>query len=46
MAARSAVKASWSKTKTDNFDSESVLESYVKVHADPAAEVKVDRLQG
>src|SRR4051794_14943316 len=41
MAARKAVKASWSKNKTDNFDSETVLESYVKVQSDPAAEVKV-----
>ena len=46
MAARGAVKASWSKGKTDGFDSASVLESYVKVHADPAAEVKMVEAKG
>jgi isoquinoline 1-oxidoreductase beta subunit len=46
MAARNAVKANWSKNKTDNFDSASVLESYVKVQADPAAEIKVIDTKG
>ena len=46
MAARNAVKASWTKNKTDNFDSASVLESYVKVQADPAAKVKVIDTKG
>ena len=46
MAARNAVKASWSKSKTDGFDSAKILESYVKVHADPAAEVKMVEAKG
>src|SRR4029078_305037 len=36
----------WSKGKTDDFDSAKVLESYVKVHADPNAAVKVVESKG
>jgi isoquinoline 1-oxidoreductase beta subunit len=38
MAARRALKAAWKKGKADGFDSAEVLETYAKVHADPAAE--------
>lgn len=41
MAARRALKVTWSKGKADGFDSAQMLEDYEKIHADPAAPVKV-----
>jgi isoquinoline 1-oxidoreductase subunit beta len=46
MAARRALKASWSKGKGDNFDSARALEDYAAIHADPAAAVKVVDAKG
>lgn len=38
-AARDALKVTWKKAKADGFDSVKALESYVKVHDDPNAQV-------
>ena len=46
MAARRALKVAWSKGKTDSFNSEQVLEDYVKVHADPSAKANVFESKG
>jgi isoquinoline 1-oxidoreductase subunit beta len=40
MAARRALKVSWSKGKTDSFNSGQALEDYSKLQASPAAPVK------
>lgn len=41
MAARRALKVTWSKGKSDGFDSVRTLEGYAQIHADPSAEVKM-----
>ncbi|AMN39837.1 xanthine dehydrogenase family protein molybdopterin-binding subunit [Rhodoplanes sp. Z2-YC6860] len=38
-AGRDALKVKWSKAKADGFDSDKALESYVKIQADPNAQV-------
>lgn len=41
MAARRALKVTWSKGKSDGFNSVRTLEGYAQIHADPSAEVKM-----
>jgi isoquinoline 1-oxidoreductase beta subunit len=40
MAARRALKVSWSHGKTSSYDSDKALESYEKIHADPSYPTK------
>jgi isoquinoline 1-oxidoreductase beta subunit len=46
MAARRALRVTWSKNKVDGFDSEKALEHYAAIHADTAAPVKVVDAKG
>jgi len=46
MAARSAVKAQWKKSKTDGFDSARMLQDYVKFNSDPAAKTEMVEAKG
>ena len=46
MAARRALRVTWSKNKVDNFDSEKALERYAAIHADAAAPVKIVEAKG
>lgn len=46
MAARRALRVTWSKNKVDGFDSEKALERYAAIHADAAAPVKVVDAKG
>jgi isoquinoline 1-oxidoreductase subunit beta len=46
MAARRALKVTWSKGKTDGFDSARTLEDYGKIHADASAQVKIVDAKG
>ena len=46
MAARRALRVTWSKNKVDGFDSEKALEHYAAIHADTAAPVKIVEAKG
>ncbi len=46
MAARRALRVTWSKGKVDNFNSDQALEKYAAIHADPAAAVKAVDTKG
>lgn len=46
MAARRALRVTWSKNKVDGFDSEKALERYAAIHADTAAPVKIVDAKG
>jgi isoquinoline 1-oxidoreductase beta subunit len=46
MAARRALKVTWSKSKSDSFDSVRTLEGYAQIHADPSADVKIVDAKG
>ena len=46
MAARRALRVTWSKNKVDGFDSEKALEHYAAIHADTAAPVKIVDTKG
>ena len=46
MAARRALKVTWSKGKSDGFDSVRTLEGYAKIHADPIGGGQDGGLQG
>ena len=41
MAARRALRVTWSKNKVDGFESDRALARYAAIHADPAATVKI-----
>jgi isoquinoline 1-oxidoreductase beta subunit len=46
IAARRALKVSWSQGKTSNYDSDKALDSYEKIHADPAYPTKAVETKG
>src|SRR5262249_55104309 len=46
MAARRALRVTWSKNKVDAFNSEKALERYAAIHADAGASVKVVDAKG
>ena len=46
MAARRALRVAWTKSKSDNFDSDQALQRYAAIHADPTAAVKVVDAKG
>jgi len=46
MAARRALRVTWSRNKVDGFDSEKALEHYAAIHADTAAPVKIVDAKG
>jgi isoquinoline 1-oxidoreductase subunit beta len=46
MAARRALRVTWSRNKVDGFDSEKALDRYAAIHADAAAPVKIVDTKG
>lgn len=46
IAARAALKATWTKNKTSEFNSERALADYVKIADDPSAKVKIVQAKG
>jgi isoquinoline 1-oxidoreductase beta subunit len=46
MAARRALRVTWSRNKVDGFDSEKALDHYAAIHADTSAPVKIVDAKG
>jgi isoquinoline 1-oxidoreductase beta subunit len=46
MAARRALRVTWSRNKVDGFDSEKALDHYAAIHADASAPVKIVDAKG